>query len=178
MIPQNSPYAFLNNEPAPKHLLEAIKLFGTKETQGSGNNPVIMEWANECNLGRIYKQDSMPWCGLFVAVCFHRADRPILTSYDTLRALKWAGWGVPIMKAMLGDLLIFQREGGGHVGFYVGEDSHAYHVLGGNQGDKVSVVRIAKNRCVGITRPAYNKQPENIRQINLNVGGQLSSNES
>lgn len=44
----------------------------------------------------------------------------------------------------------------GHVGFYVGEDAKGYYVLGGNQGDKVSVVRIAKDRLLpnGIRWPA------------------------
>lgn len=178
MIPANSPYAFLNNEKSPRHLLEAIKLFGTTEVAGAANNPVILQWAVECGLGKIYKQDSMPWCGLFVSICLQRASRHILYSWDNLRALKWAGWGFPANRAMLGDLLIFQREGGGHVGFYVGEDAHAYHVLGGNQGDKVSIVRIAKQRCVAISRPAYNNQPENVRPIILSVGGQLSTNEA
>ena len=36
---------------------------------------------------------------------------------------------------MLGDILTFKRNGGGHVGLYVGEDKDCYHVLGGNQGN-------------------------------------------
>jgi hypothetical protein len=47
-----------------------------------------------------------------------------------------------------GAVLVFEREGGGHVGFYVGEDSTHYHVLGGNQGDAVSIVRIARSRSI------------------------------
>jgi hypothetical protein len=72
----------------------------------------------------------------------------------------------------------FTRNGGGHVGFYVGEDSTSYHVLGGNQGDKVSVVRILKKRLVQARRPAYNSQPTNVRKITLAPNGIISDNES
>jgi len=179
MIPENSPYSFLNNEPAPRHLLEAIKLYGIKEGVGAKDNPIIIEWAKECGLGGIYKEDSMPWCGLFVSICLHRAGRDILPStWDNLRALKWGSWGLPARTAMLGDILVFQRPGGGHVGFYVGEDEVAYHVLGGNQGDMVSVTRISKSRMVAISRPKYNNQPENIRIVKLMISGKLSENEA
>jgi hypothetical protein len=52
-----------------------------------------------------------------------------------------------------GAVLVFEREGGGHVGFYVGEDGTSYHVIGGNQGDAVSVARIAKTRLVASRWP-------------------------
>ena len=45
-------------------------------------------------------------------------------------------------------MLVFTRPGGGHVGFYVGEDAAAYHILGGNQGDAVTIVRIVKSRYI------------------------------
>jgi len=53
-----------------------------------------------------------------------------------------------------GAVLVFERPGGGHVGFYVGEDATAYHVLGGNQGDAVTIARIAKDRCIARRWPA------------------------
>jgi hypothetical protein len=41
---------------------------------------------------------------------------------------------------------VFTRSGGGHVGLYVGEDATHYHVLGGNQANLVSIMRLAKGR--------------------------------
>ncbi len=41
-----------------------------------------------------------------------------------------------------------------HVGFYAGEDASAYHVLGGNQNDSVSLARIGKERLLDIRWPA------------------------
>ena len=138
---------WLKNEKHPAIMVEAVKLLGVAEAPGSINNPVIMAWAKEvgkARLGISYSADSVPWCGLFMAVCAVRAglEPPPIA----VRALAWAGWGTPVQRAALGDVLVFTRKGGGHVGLYVGEDANAYHVLGGNQGDKVSVTRIAKAR--------------------------------
>jgi uncharacterized protein (TIGR02594 family) len=99
-------------------------------------------------LGMIYNADSVPWCGVFVAECL--AEAGIASPAFAVRAKSWAGWGANLRAERLapGAVLVFERPGGGHVGFYVGEDAVAYHVLGGNQGDRVSVARLAKERCI------------------------------
>ncbi len=63
-----------------------------------------------------------------------------------VRASSWGTWGRQLTAPRLGCVLVFTRAGGGHVGFYVGEDNTAYHVLGGNQGNSVSVTRLEKSR--------------------------------
>ncbi|GJD87124.1 hypothetical protein BHAOGJBA_0624 [Methylobacterium hispanicum] len=97
-----------------------------------------------------------------------------------LWARNWAAFGTKAPKASLGDILVFERAGGGgHVGIYVGEDTSAYHVLGGNQGDAVSIVRVAKARCLAVRRcPWRLAQPSNVRPIKLAAGGALSVNEA
>ena len=169
-------YQWLATEGAPRHLLKALELYGVTETVGSKNNPVIMGWAKELGLESTYNADSIPWCGLFAAVIMHRAGRPVVDK--PLWALNWNNFGVKVGQPMLGDILTFSRSGGGHVGIYVGEDSIAYHVLGGNQGDKVCVTRIGKDRLSQARRPAYNSQPTNIRKIVLSAQGALSKNEA
>mgnify|MGYP001335347092 CR=1 FL=1 len=171
-------YEWLKKEAAPRHLVAAVSLMGTKEVPGQKNNPVIMGWAKELGMEKIYTNDDTAWCGLFVAYIVFKAGREPLRSYAALRASNWANWGVNAMEAMLGDILVFVRPGGGHVGLYVGEDATAYHVLGGNQSNTVNVVRIAKARCTAIRRPAYNNPPENIRTIVLAATGTLSLNEA
>lgn len=169
-------YQWLLQEAAPRHLLKAMELYGVAETVGAIHNPVIMGWAKEVGLEKTYTADEIPWCGLFAAVVMKRADRPVVDK--PLWALSWAKFGVPADKPMLGDILTFKRDGGGHVGFYVGEDSTAYHVLGGNQGNQVSVTRIAKSRLFAARRPQYNQQPENVRVVALAGNGTLSTNEA
>ncbi len=169
-------YQWLAQEPAPRHLLKAVELYGVTETVGSKHNPVIMGWAKELGLEKVYTADSIPWCGLYAAIVIHRAVRPVVD--QPLWALNWNNFGVRVTEPMLVDILTFTRKSGGHVGFYVGEDATAYHVLGGNQGNKVSVVRILKKRLVQARRPAYNSQPTNVRKIRLEPNGIISDNES
>jgi hypothetical protein len=76
-------------------------------------------------------------------------------------------------------VLVFERAGGGHVGMYVGEDAGAYHVLGGNQGDAVSIARIAKIRLFTARRAAWRSaQPSNVRRVLIAAAGNLSKNEA
>jgi len=169
-------YQWLGQETAPRHLLKAVELYGVTEAIGSKNNPVILGWAKELGIDKVYNEDSIPWCGLYIAIVMQRAGRQPVK--DPLWAANWANFGVESKTPMLGDVLVFTRQGGGHVGLYAGEDNQAYHVLGGNQGDKVSIVRIAKARLSQARRPAYNVQPINVRRMILKSNGKLSTNEA
>jgi uncharacterized protein (TIGR02594 family) len=172
-LPTN--YAWIAAEPGPKMVLEALKLYGTQERQGAGSNPMILEWAKELGL-RDYTADSIPWCGLFVAIVAHRAGKPLAAS--PLWARSWANWGTKSPKAALGDILVFSRNGGGHVALYVGEDDNYYHCLGGNQGDAVSIVRISKERCIAVRRFYSVGVPANVRSVKLAANGTPSTNEA
>lgn len=169
-------YEWLALEGAPRHLLKALELLGVTETVGSKHNPIILGWAKEVGLQSTYTADEIPWCGLLVATVMKRADRPMVDS--PLWALSWNNFGVKVDVPMLGDILTFTRKGGGHVGFYVGEDTTHFHVLGGNQGNSVSIVRIAKSRLSQARRPEYTNQPTNIRKVILASNGTVSTNES
>lgn len=135
----------------PRWLAAARAKLGTREAAGSSNNPIILGWVKRLGtkvLGVIYNADSVPWCGVFVGVCLDEAG--IASPTFAVRAKNWATWGVNLRAERLapGAVLVFERPGGGHVGFYVGEDATAYHVLGGNQGDSVTIARIDKQRCI------------------------------
>lgn len=170
-------YQWLAREPGPMAIIEALKLFGTLEEAGTKDNPTILAWAKEIGVSGTYSHDSIPWCGLFMGVVMHRAGKEI--SHTPLWALSWADVGIDVGKAgpMLGDILTFKRDGGGHVTLYAGEDSTAYHCLGGNQSDKVCITRIAKSRLYRARRPKYITQPSNVRRIVLQGNGALSKNE-
>lgn len=172
-------YLYLTRERHPRILLEAIRLLGTRELSGAANNPTIISWAREVGgwIGDWYKKDSVPWCGLFMAVVCKRARLPY--KQTALRALSWSAWGDHASIPMLGDILTFTRKGGGHVGIYVGEDDACYHVLGGNQSDSVSIMRINKNRLYAARRTKWKwAQPKNIRRIYMDGIGSISSNEA
>lgn len=171
-------YDWLKKETEPKVIVEAVKLIGTKEVIGEAlDNPAILEWAKEIGLGSTYVHDSIAWCGLFVATVVKRAGFNPVGS--PLWARAWSGFGSQQKDAMLGDILVFTRDGGGHVGLYVGEDKDCYHVLGGNQNDQVKVSRIAKNRCIAVRRcPWKVSQPVSVRKIMLSATGEVSKNEA
>lgn len=158
-------------------LVEGLKLYGTREVVGDGDNPEILLWAAEVGLVGLYKHDSTAWCGLYMALVAKRAGKPV--PYQPLWALNWAKFGGPASEAMLGDTLVFRRPGGGgHVGLYVGEDPAAFHCLGGNTGDAVAIARISKDRLAAVRRPLYLNPPQNIRPIHLTADGALSVNEA
>lgn len=169
-------YDWLKEEKSPRILVQAVKLIGTKEIVGKEHNPTIMFWAKELKLSSVYNADEIPWCGLFIAYCCHAAGLDVVSK--PLWALSWANWGTSVTEPMLGDVLTFKRDGGGHVGIYVGEDVTHFHVLGGNQGNAVSVSRIAKSRLFKARRTEWKiAQPANVRKVHLAAKGVITTNE-
>ncbi|HEY8566169.1 MAG TPA: TIGR02594 family protein [Beijerinckiaceae bacterium] len=174
MLPE--PYAWLSAEPGPMMLVEALRHHGTAERAGPASNPAILAWAAETGLANVYRADATPWCGLFMALLAHRTGKPVPN--EPLWALSWAAWEEGAAAPMLGGVLVFRRPGGGHVGLCVGEDAAAYHVLGGNQGDRVSIARLAKARLVAARHPRWRgTMPLNRRRVRLSAAGALSRNE-
>jgi len=185
ILPLPEPYAWIDNEPAPKVLLEMRKLYGIKEWPGKlQDNPAILQWAKEIGVEKDYKHDETAWCGLAMGVAVTRAGYKCIA--EPLWALNWADFGDAVVVPKLGDLLVFKRfnaEGkliGGHITLYVGEDnSDYYHCLGGNQSDAISFARINKNRLFAARRcPWKIAQPENVRRIILSAHGAITTNEA
>lgn len=157
----------------------AKSLIGTREIVGPKHNPTILAWAKKLGakvLGISITDDETAWCGLFVAHCVSEAG--LTPAPIAVRASSWEAWGANLRADRLapGAVLVFKRPGGGHVGFYVGEDAMAYHVLGGNQGNAVSVTRIEKARCVARRWPAG--VPVTGAPVWINGTGKLSKNEA
>lgn len=103
----------------------------------------------------------LPWCGDFVetAIKLSLPKEPFSKNLkeNPYWARNWVEFGDKTVPRY-GAILVFVRKGGGHVGFYVGEDKTHYHVLGGNQSNSVTVSRILKKRCIGVRWPKTNKK--------------------
>lgn len=172
-------YQWLSREESPKMLVEALRHYGILEHPGKGSNPNISAWAKEVGVSGWYADDDIPWCGLFVGMVVKRAGYPVKT--DLLSALSWSKFGTPISKGKesLWDILVFTRPGGGHVGFYVGENDHAFLVYGGNQSNAVGFAWIDKARLHSCRRSPWKLgQPANVRKVYLSETGELSTNEA
>ncbi len=166
-------------------LKSALDCYGLKEIVGAVHNPQIIGWAEGLAnwIGDLYRRkgDEVPWCGLFIGHLAKAAGKPM--PQNPLSALAWADWGDIVAfrghsgeihgQAMLGDVLVFTRKGGGHVGLYVGEDEKAFHVLGGNQGNAVNITRIVKSKFHSAHR-RYNNKPNNVRPIFVDAKGPLA----
>lgn len=168
----------------PPWLIEARKHVGTREIVGPRHSPVIMGWIREIGasiLGVPVNDDETPWCGTFMALVMKRSG--IQPPKIAVRASQWgrAGkWGRELLGPRLGCVLVFTRNGGGHVGLYVGEDATHFHVLGGNQSNSVNVMRLAKTRLAegGMRWPAGIELPPQ-RAVHLTAGGApVSGNEA
>jgi uncharacterized protein (TIGR02594 family) len=133
----------------PRWLVEAGKLVGTKEIPGPKHNPFIVAAWKRLGAGW-FTDDETPWCGLFVAHCMEVSGLPYPKMFP--RAMAWAEWGKACAPTV-GAVVVFKRQGGGHVGFLVGEDLKHYFVMGGNQGNAVNVMKLEKARAVAIRWP-------------------------
>lgn len=162
------------------YLAEAQKHVGQKEVPGPKSNPWIAQMWAALPGGKWFwtnygSDDSrLAWCGGFVAYCLQVTGYPIVKSYASARA--WAAYGVGLTKPCHGCIVVFSRDGGGHVGFVVGfaEDGRLL-VLGGNQGDAVNIRAFDPSRVLAYRMPAGARQ-EPVKT--LAWAGESSRNEA
>lgn len=150
----------------PPWLAVMKSITGTNEYPGGADNPTIVSWAAEiakrfpemASYCAQYRHDEIAWCGLTVAYCMAKSGiRPVFGSKDTDRFLwadAWSRWGTKLAKPKLGCVMMFTRNGGGHVSLYEGEEGDFYLIRGGNQSDSVNVTRMAKSKFTAAVWPA------------------------
>lgn len=159
-------FQYVGAEAGPKILLNALADYGVREVAGAASHPRIMEMAQQVGATSYYPSDATPWCALAMAAWAKAAGFAL--PRDPLAALSWAKFGSPAPGgvAMLGDVLVKSRVGGGHVCLYVGENATHYACLGGNQGDAVCIAWFPKNAFSHVRRCAWKvAQPANVRPI-------------
>lgn len=143
----------------PPWVVEMKKVYGWHETR---DNARLRAWlkSDGKTLG---DPDALPWCGDAVETAIKLAlpDEPFVGALaeNPYYARNWATFGRSAIG--YGCIGVFSRgPTSGHVGFLVGEDDTCLHVLGGNQGDSVSVTRVEKWRMLATRWPlTYDKTP-------------------
>jgi uncharacterized protein (TIGR02594 family) len=135
----------------PHWLREAREYIGQRELPGAPTAPFIGRWL--ADLGAWWRDDATPWCGLAVATWMKACGVGLPKHWYRARA--WLDWGVPLAAPAVGAVVVFERQGGGHVGLIVGKDERGrLLVLGGNQGDAVSIAPFDMQRVLGYRWPA------------------------
>lgn len=136
----------------------AERFSGLAEAAGSVSNPAILAMLRLD--GEKVEDDATSWCSAFANYIAWLLRLPRSKS---LAARSWLAVGIPVAleEAKAGfDVVVFWRgkkDGWqGHVGFFAGYDplTHDILVLGGNQGDVVSIARYSADKLLGIRRLA------------------------
>lgn len=142
----------------PKWLQIALGELGTSEVRG-GENPRIIEYHAHTSLKA--SEDEVPWCSSFANYCI---DKSGLNGTKQALARSWLKWGEKIEDYRRGAVIIFQRGNSqtlGHVAFVLRDLGDRVEVIGGNQGDCVSIASFPKNVVLGIRWPSTQPRSEN-----------------
>lgn len=93
-----------------------------------------------------------PWCGYFQQAVFHTVlpKQPMIAGAGW--AKNWLGFGVKC-NPQYGSILVFSRNGGGHVAICLGESNGGFVCLGGNQGNSVCIEVHTKDGFLGARWP-------------------------
>lgn len=130
---------------------EARKFIGLSEINGAQHAPEILQMWRDIKRGGI-KDDETPWCAAFVGAMLERAG---FRSSRFESAKSYLQWGQQLVMPVPGCVVVFTRQGGGHVGFAVGRDKAGnLLILGGNQADAVNIKAFPVSRVTGYRWPA------------------------
>ena len=127
---------------------------GLEEYPGARHNQTILDFAKATGNDWV-ETDEVPWCASFVGAVLAQAG---LQGTGRLNARSYTSWGtkVDLNDAAMGDVVVFwrgSRDGWqGHVGFYAGQQGDNVLVLGGNQGNAVSIAPYPKARLLAVRR--------------------------
>ena len=152
---------------------EARKFIGLREVKGGQHNAEILQMWRDIKRGGI-KDDETPWCAAFVGAMLERAG---IRSSRFESARSYLSWGMQLPEPVPGCVVVFTRDGGGHVGFVIGQDKAGnLLVLGGNQSDEVNVRAFPRSRVAGYRWPS--DRPLGATTLAVLAGAELSRAEA
>ncbi len=125
---------------------------GVHEIPGPAHNPRVLAYHEATTLRA--STDEVPWCSSFVNWCLQAVGAGGTRS---AAARSWVTWGQQVFLPTYGAIVVFSRgpnPAQGHVGFCVDADANQFWVLGGNQGNAVSITTMPAVRMVTMRWPA------------------------
>ncbi len=130
----------------PAYLRIAAAEMGVSEIYGERDNPRIIAYHAKTTLKA--QADGVPWCASFVNWCMAQVS---IKGTNSAGAISFATWGV-LGTGSVGDVYVMSRPGGNHVAFVVHMTKTHVWLLGGNQGNKVSIKCMTRSREKSIRR--------------------------
>ena len=126
---------------------------GVAEIPGPRNNPKIIEYHDETELSA--NDEDTSWCSSFVNWCMAKAG---IKGTRSAAARSWLKWGrEPEDDEYEGCVCVLWRVSPyswqGHVGFLKNWTDDQVQILGGNQGNKVSLAWFPMGRVLGYRVP-------------------------
>lgn len=149
----------------------ASSYLGLKEGAGASNNAKVVELYALAGHPEV-KQDAVAWCAAFVGAVLAKSK---LETTGSLWALDYAKWGQKLDRPFYGCVGVKKRDGGGHVGFVIGANKTQIILLGGNQGDAVSVAAFPRENFVAFRWPSEIKIPIEPVPLPTTVAGARSN---
>lgn len=149
----------------------AVKELGQKEIEGPEDNPTIVNYAKESVFGWV-NDDETPWCSIFLNWCAAKAG---LEKSSKANARSWLLVGDAIENPEPGDIVVLWRGAvdswEGHVGILFGfsKNSERIYILGGNQGNQVSIAGFPTKQVLGYRR-LRSVNPIEIPETTLRLG--------
>jgi uncharacterized protein (TIGR02594 family) len=138
----------------PAWMAPARELVGLREIVGSKHEPKIVQFFEHAGHAWV-RDDETAWCAAFVNAMLKKAG---YLGTGALNARSFLKWGKEIKTPVPGCIVVFWRgkpDGWqGHVAFFVSETADKITVLGGNQGNAVSVAAYPRSQLLGYRMPA------------------------
>ncbi|TDQ28609.1 uncharacterized protein (TIGR02594 family) [Tenacibaculum caenipelagi] len=127
----------------------ALSQYGVKEVIGTKDHPQILNYFTSLGFDVAKFKDETAWCSAFVNWVAKKAG---YEHSNKLTARSWLTVGTSTSNPQLGDVVVLWREDPtswkGHVGFLIKETKRYVYLLGGNQGNSVSIKAYPKKRVL------------------------------
>jgi uncharacterized protein (TIGR02594 family) len=137
----------------PRWLTLAWADLGVAETPGPDHTARVVGYYGDVGHPNV-TDDETAWCAAFLGSCLERSG---VRSPRSLAARSYLDWGEPVGEFRCGAVAVLSRTADpalGHVGFLIGETADNLILLGGNQGDRVSVEAFPRARLLALRWPA------------------------
>jgi len=148
---------------------------GVCEIKGPEHSPAVLAYFKKAGRGDV-TSDETAWCGAFAGAMLAQCGLPIPPAEERLLGRAYLKVGTPIDAPRVGALVVFRRPDAGpyagHVGFVTGWTETHIAVLGGNQGDAVTVAHFPRADVLGYRWPERPVTAQEVAGLGSRIVGE------